>query len=143
MKLNNLNWSARGSNDTCNPFRRAFFTAMFILAIGAASACLGQQITGGYGAADTKSKDVKAAAAFAVGKLATDEAASVKLSKINSARLQVVAGINYELCLEVMVKRGEKRAARRYVKAVVYRNLKNIYKLTNWTISTDPLVCED
>ncbi len=143
MKLQILRRSERGSTNSRNPFRHAFLIAIFLFAFGAASTCFGQQITGGYGTADTKDKDVKAAAAFAVGRLGTEEAATIKLSKISSARMQVVAGINYEVCLEVMIKRGEKRATRRYVKAVVYRNLKNAYKLTNWTISTDPLVCED
>ncbi|MBK7707923.1 MAG: hypothetical protein IPJ30_19790 [Acidobacteria bacterium] len=32
------------------------------------------------------------------------------LVKIEAARLQVVAGLNYELCMEVTVKRGAKKA---------------------------------
>lgn len=138
MNLQNMSRSIHATN----LIRRTLSIAIFIFILGAASVCFGQ-ITGGYGAADTKDKDVKAAAAFAVGKLATDEAATIKLTKIGSARLQVVAGINYELCFDVTVKRGERRATRRFVKAVVYRNLKNVYKLTNWTISTDPLSCEE
>lgn len=142
MKLQNMSRSVSRPFQAATLLRRTVSIIGFVVGLGAASVCFGQ-ITGGYGAADTKDKEVKAAAAFAVGKLATDEAATIKLTRINSARLQVVAGINYELCLEITVKRGEKRAARRYVKAVVYRNLKNAYKLTNWTISTDPLSCEE
>ena len=114
-----------------------------MIAFGAVSTAFGQQIPGGYGDADVNDKDVKAAAAFAVKQLGNDEAASITLVKIEAARLQVVAGLNYELCMEVTVKRGAMKAAKRFVKAVVYQNLKNKRELTRWSLSTDPQNCGD
>ena len=122
--------------------RGLVMTGLLIAAAGMFSAA-NAQITGGYGDADTKDKDVRAAAAFAVKKLGTDESASISLVSIDKARMQVVAGLNFELCMEVNVKRGAKKAVRRYVKAVVYRDLKNRFSLSRWSLSTDPPVCGD
>ena len=123
--------------------RKLVSIGVLMIAFGAVSTAFGQQITGGYGDADVNDKDVKAAAAFAVKQLGNDEAASITLVKIEAARLQVVAGLNYELCMEVTVKRGAKKAAQRFVKAVVYQNLKNKRELTRWSLSTDPQNCGD
>lgn len=122
--------------------RGLVLTGLLIVVAGAFSAARGQ-ITGGYGDADPKDKDVRAAAAFAVKKLGTDESAAISLVSIDKARIQVVAGLNFELCMEVSVKRGAKKAAKRFVKAVVYRDLKNRFSLSRWTLSTDPLECGD
>jgi hypothetical protein len=124
-----------------NLIKKTIAMAALVIAAGAYSACFGQ-ITGGYGDADTGSKEVRSAAAFAVKQLGTEEAAKVTLVKTEKARVQVVAGLNYELCMEVKVVRRSKSATR-YVKAIVYRDLKNKYKLTNWSLSTDPPTCGD
>ena len=117
-------------------------TVVLILAVGTVSDAFGQ-IAGGYGDADPKDKDVIKAAEFATKKLGTDEMSKISVVRIEKARLQVVAGLNYELCMEVTVKRGSKKASKRYLKAVVYKDLKNRYSLSNWTISTDELKCGD
>lgn len=101
------------------------------------------QIVGGYGEANVKAKDVVAAAKFAVKKGAAKEKATITLTTIKQARMQVVAGLNYEVCLEVNYKKSDKKAVRRYAKAIVYKNLKNVYSLTSWTISNQPLKCKD
>lgn len=116
--------------------------ALFII-LSAASASFAQteQITGGYGDADVKDKDVIAAAKFAVKKGANKEKATISLINIKQARMQVVAGLNYEVCLEVNVKKSGKKTIRKFAKAVVYRNLKNAYSLTSWTFLKDSAEC--
>jgi hypothetical protein len=117
-------------------------TGLLIAAAGVFSVA-SAQITGGFGDSDPNDKDVRAAAAFAVKKLGTDESATISLVRIEKVRTQVVAGLNFELCMEVNVKRGAKKAVRRYVKAVVYRDLKNRFSLSRWSLSTDPPECGD
>lgn len=120
------------------------FAALFII-LSSASSSFAQtdQITGGYGDANVKAKDVVAAAKFAVKKGAAKEKATITLVEIKQARQQVVAGLNYEVCLEVNYKKSGKKALKRYVKAVVYKNLKNVYSLTSWKISNKSLECKD
>lgn len=122
----------------------AAIAALFIV-LTAASASFAQtdQIVGGYGEADVKAKDVVAAAKFAVKKGAAKEKATISLVTIKQARMQVVAGLNYEVCLEVNYKKSGKKAVKRYVKAVVYKNLKKVQSLTSWTLSKEPLECKN
>ena len=114
--------------------------ALFII-LGSASASY-SQITGGYGDADVKDAEVIKAAKFAIKKGSKNEKATVTLVSIKKARVQVVAGLNYELCLEVDVKKAGKKSVKQYVKTVVYRNLKNVYSLTSWTLLKDLAECE-
>jgi hypothetical protein len=123
--------------------RKLVSIGVFVIVVGAVSAAFGQDLSGGYVDADVADKEVKAAAAFAVRRLGMDEAATIRLVAIEAARLQVVAGLNYELCMEVSVRRGAKKGAKRYVKAVVYRDLKNRLELTRWSLSMDPPNCGD
>ena len=116
------------------------FVALFII-LGSASASY-SQITGGYGDADVKDAEVVKAAKFAIKKGSKKEKATVTLVSIKKARMQVVAGLNYELCLEVNVKKAGKKSVKQYVKTVVYRNLKNVYSLTSWTLLKDLAECE-
>ena len=110
------------------------FAALFMLAGGVQkSFAQDGQIVGGYGTADVKDKDVIKAAKFAVKKDGQNEKAAVTLVAINKAQMQVVAGINYELCLQVSVKKTGKKAVKQFVKTVIYRDLKNTYSLTSWT----------
>lgn len=111
----------------------AFFVALFMI-FGSATASFAQdaQITGGYGDADVKDKDVIAAAKFAVKKGGQKQKATITLVSLNKAQLQVVAGLNYKVCLQVSVKKSGKKAIRQFVEAVVYKNLKNVYSLTSW-----------
>lgn len=118
--------------------------ALFIILSSALSSfAQADQIVGGYGEANVKAKDVVAAAKFAVKKGAAKEKATITLVTIKQARMQVVAGLNYEVCLEVNYKKSGKKALKRYVKAVVYKNLKKVYSLTSWMISNKPLECKD
>ncbi|HRH42556.1 MAG TPA: cystatin domain-containing protein [Pyrinomonadaceae bacterium] len=116
----------------------ALFIALFII-LGGPTASFGQteQIVGGYGDADVKDKEVISAATFAVKKGAKKGKATITLLSINKAQMQVVAGLNYELCLEVNVKKS-KKSSKQFVKTVVYRDLKNRYSLTSWMIQQKP-----
>lgn len=85
------------------------------------------QIAGGYGDASVTDKDVMRSARVAVSSRARRTHTSVKLIRIEKAEVQVVAGLNYRVCLRV---REGRRV--RTVTAVVYKNLKNWYSLTDW-----------
>lgn len=119
--------------------------AAFFIILNSASSSFAQtdQMTGTYGEADVKAKDVIAAAKFAVKKGTAKEKATITLFKIKQARMQVVSGLNYEVCLEVNYKKSEKKSVRKYVKAVVYKNLKKVYSLTSWKISNKPFECKN
>ncbi len=111
------------------------FGALFIV-LGCVNITLAQtdQITGGYGEADVKDAEVVKAARFAVKKRGQTQQASITLLSIKKAQMQVVAGLNYELCLRVKVKKSGKKSVNQFVKTVVYRDLKNRYSLTSWMV---------
>jgi ABC-type Na+ efflux pump permease subunit len=83
--------------------------------------------TGGYKEVANDDSEVVAAADFAVNEQGRKQEASITLVSIEHAEQQVVAGINYRLCLKVETD-GETQE----VKAVVYRNLQREYSLTSW-----------
>ena len=91
-------------------------------------------IAGGYGDADVKDKEVIAAAKFAVRKRGQNQKATITLLAVNKAQVQVVAGLNYKVCLQVKVKRAGKKAVTQNIEAVVYKNLKRVYSLTSWIV---------
>ena len=86
------------------------------------------QIAGGYGETPPDNPDAVAAARFAIHKERQKVHARIALVSIKRAEVQVVAGLNYRLCMTVKVK-GKTRD----VTAVVYKNLKQKYSLTSWT----------
>ena len=84
-------------------------------------------LAGGYQTA-TDMKAVHAAADFAV-----KEAALYDLKAIYSAKVQVVAGTNYSLCLWVRQKDHEANPLhRRMVAATVFQGLDGHYELSSW-----------
>lgn len=94
-----------------------------------ASPAFAQQppIVGGY--ADTSNTDPEAVAAarFAIRKEKQKLHTSISLLAIKHAEVQVVAGLNYRLCMRVKIK-----GKTRNVTVVVYKNLKQKYSLTSW-----------
>lgn len=120
----------------------ALSVALFIF-FGSNSSTFAQtdQITGGYGDADVKDAEVIKAAKFAIKKQSQNQRTNITLVTINNAQLQVVSGLNYELCLQVNVKKAGKKSVKQFVKAVVYRNLKNKYSLTSLKILKDLAQC--
>ena len=87
-----------------------------------------EPITGGYGTASVTDKEVRKAAAFAVTTRAKRTGKAVTLVSIRKAEIQVVAGLNYRICMRVR----EGRRAVRTATAVVYRDLRKRMSLTRW-----------
>jgi ABC-type glycerol-3-phosphate transport system substrate-binding protein len=113
---------------------------IILAALGIIFGCAGSSyaqtdgpITGGYGTADAKDKDVIAAAKYAVKKEAKKEGAKIKFVSINKAETQVVAGLNYRLCIKVEIKeKGKKTYVTKLIQTVVYKNLDQKLSLTSW-----------
>ncbi len=110
------------------------FTAVIIFVllsgiVAGASPRVGQQepIAGGYSEAPTTDREVVAAARFAVKQKQRRRAPHLSLVAVEHAERQVVAGLNYKLCLRVKMN-GKTRE----VTTVVYQNLKQKYELTSW-----------
>jgi hypothetical protein len=85
------------------------------------------QMTGAYGLAEKNDLQIKAAANFAVRAEGKRVRHSVTLLSINKAEQQVVAGMNYKVCMRV--RDGRKN---RWATAVVYRDLRGKRSLTSW-----------
>lgn len=105
------------------------FVALFVFGIFAAeSRVSAQNITGGYGDASVMDKDVRRAANFAVLTRSSNTGRALKLVRIVKAEVQVVAGLNYRICMTI--REGRKRA--KTVTAVVYKDLRNRRSLSRW-----------
>lgn len=100
--------------------------ALFAALIGAA-VCPAQQMVGNYRAAAKNEETVVSAANFAVKTRGATEKSALKLIAVERAEQQVVAGMNYRLCLSV--KSGGKTEQ---ATAVVYHNLQNEFELSEW-----------
>lgn len=85
-------------------------------------------IVGGYADASNSDPEVMAAARFAIKTERQKLHARIALLSIKHAEVQVVAGLNYRLCLRVKIK-----GRTRNVNVVVYKNLKQKYSLTSWS----------
>ena len=105
------------------------FVALFLFGIFAAeSRVSAQEMTGGYGDASVLDKDVRKAANVAIASRSRSTGKTLTLVKIVKAEVQVVAGLNYRVCMSV--REGRKRA--KTVTAVVYKDLKNRRSLSRW-----------
>lgn len=109
--------------------RRTLCAVVLSFAFGCAAAAVAQQ-TGGYKAADKDDPEVVAAAEFAVGARGEQEGSSLALVTVERAEIQVVAGRNYRLCMEVKAEGDDEESL--YVLAVVYQNLQRQYSLSSW-----------
>jgi hypothetical protein len=83
-------------------------------------------IAGGYSVAEPSDPGVQAAADFAV-KEQSKKGGPVSLVGIVKVERQVVAGLNYRLCLDV-----EQAGKRERVQAVVYQDLQKQLSLSQW-----------
>jgi Aspartic acid proteinase inhibitor len=107
--------------------------AMIIIALsivsGNRSSLFAQQgpIAGGYADTSNSDPEVVAAARFAINVERQKLGARIALLSIKHAEVQVVAGLNYQLCLRIKVK-----GKTRNVTVVVYKSLKQKYSLTSW-----------
>jgi hypothetical protein len=93
---------------------------------------IAQQITGGFGNADIKNPEVIAAAKYALAvknyEMKRSGTRAYTLLEIEKAQTQVVAGLNYRVCIKV--KLG---SILRTADALVYQNLQQEYSLSSWT----------
>jgi hypothetical protein len=90
-------------------------------------------VAGGYKKVSNDAPEVMLAAKFAVSEQAQKQGTTINLISIERAESQVVAGINYRLCLKVAIKNGTQDAdVIREIKAVVFRNLKKQHMLKSW-----------
>lgn len=118
--------------------RGAMILFALVLACGGALVAQAQQkrpIVGGYKAMAVDDEGVVAAAEWAVGEQGRRQESNIRLVSVEHAEGQVVAGMNYRLCLKVEVLDEEGNVdTTQDVKAVVYRSLKkdDPYSLTSW-----------
>lgn len=109
-----------------------FCSVLFVLVLGifAAESRVSAQddIAGGYADISVRDKNVRKVAAFAVKQQSKRVIPNYKLISIRKSEIQVVAGLNYRICMNVRENRGRNLT----VTAVVYKNLKNRLSLTNW-----------
>ncbi len=85
---------------------------------------------GGFKTARVDDADIVAAAEFAVEAQNKKDDFGRTLVEVLSAEEQLVAGMNYRLCLKS--KLGGDEGEIHFVRVVVYRDLKKVYKLTKW-----------
>jgi hypothetical protein len=126
--------------------RKEFSMNRFLRALSVAFAlCLGLTLTvpahatgfclqdedeaGGFAPARVNDPEVVASAKAAVSQQASKSGSSISLVSIDKAKQQVVAGMNYEMCLTVKID-GETTN----VTAVVYVNLQKSRSLRNWVV---------
>lgn len=122
-----------------------FTLAAIFMFTGGAAKGFGQEVpmTGAYSEADAKNPEIVKAAEFAVRTQGEKQKSAIRLVSVDAAKTQVVAGMNYQICMKVSVKKkSAKSAADQFVTAVVYRNLQNKYSLTSWTTVAKGSTCE-
>jgi hypothetical protein len=106
------------------------FIAGLLMVPAVPSAVMAQQeqIAGGYAETSNNDPGALAAARFAVRREAQKTHKRITFRAIKRAEVQVVAGLNYRLCLSVRIGRKTQE-----VTVVVYKNLNKQYSLTSWT----------
>jgi len=87
-----------------------------------------EPFVGGYIKMSVNSAEAQSAAKFAVSARARRTGKRIVLWKVVRAEQQVVAGMNYRVCMRVF-ENGKART----VTAVVYKNLRRKRSLTSWT----------
>lgn len=103
------------------------------LAIPALAGAQEPPIVGGFASVAVNDPGVKAAAAYAISVApATPDNKPIKLKSIVAARQQVVAGMNYSLCLRVTAAKFGLFTHGHLVAAKVFHGLDNHYEVTSW-----------
>jgi hypothetical protein len=112
--------------------RGAIILVVLSVIFGSVTAGLAQR-TGSYKEVAKDDAGVMAAAEFAVKEQGKKQEMTYKLVSVEHAEQQVVAGINYRLCLKVGYhKQDDDVDTTEFVRAVVYQNLQREYSLTSW-----------
>jgi hypothetical protein len=95
-----------------------------------------EPMAGGYQKANVSDAKIISAANFAVKTQAKKQKSKIKLLAVSRAEQQVVAGMNYNLCLQVTIReKGKKTAVPQTVQTVVFLNLKQKFDLTSWAVA--------
>ena len=100
---------------------------------------------GGYVKASVNDAKVKAAANYAITVKAKEMKETLRLQSIKRAETQVVAGMNYRVCMVIYVpsKQAQTDGVTLYIDATIYQNLQGQYKITAWDDSEDNCGVED
>jgi len=107
---------------------------LFVLAVAFSAIATSAQRLGGYKEIDKSDEGAAAAAEFAVKAESEKKEMTYKLVSVEHAESQVVAGVNYRLCLKVGYhKQDDDVDTTEFVRVVVNRNLQNQHSLTSWT----------
>jgi hypothetical protein len=115
-----------------NPLRSVILMVGVSIVFGSVAVGFAQR-TGGYKEVANDDAEVAAAAEFAVKAQGEKHEMTYKLVSVEHAEQQVVAGINYRLCLKVEYrKEGADEDTTETVRVVVYKNLQRAYSLTSW-----------
>ena len=109
--------------------KKKSFLIGFAVGLLAFSAFAAPVLSGGYEPADTDNSDVMLASRYLANEVSTESNLSVDVVDIQAASTQVVAGINYRLCLSVTVNDDH----RRHLSGVVYKPLSGGLLLTRWS----------
>jgi hypothetical protein len=84
-------------------------------------------VAGAWAPTDTFSPDVQEAARFAVQTFAVQNKARVLYKDVTQARQQLVAGLQFELDLQVTLE-----GLKRHAKVIVWRQPDGVYELQSW-----------
>jgi leucyl aminopeptidase (aminopeptidase T) len=110
------------------------FAMGIVLALLLGAVIVSAQKTGSYREIAKDDEGAAAAAEFAVKDQSEKKGLTYNLVSVEKAETQVVAGINYRLCLKVGYhKQDDDMDTTEFVRVVVYRNLQKEYSLTSWT----------
>ena len=114
--------------------KRSYAVVLLVLAVGVSAIATSAQRLGGYREIDKSDEGAAAAAEFAVKAESEKKEMTYKLVSVEHAESQVVAGINYRLCLKIGYhKQDDDVDTTEFVRVVVNRSLQNQYSLTSWT----------
>lgn len=80
------------------------------------------------------------AARFAIKEGSKKEGATIKLTKVSNANFTTSeAGLDFNICMEVTVKKGRKKAVKQYAQTNVFRDDKTMaYILKSWILFKTP-----
>ena len=88
-------------------------------------------VSGGFSTSNTKNAGVVKAAKFAISEHKQQTGSQLVLQQIVKAQTQVVAGLNFQLCLKV---KQSKPTQTMLVAAKVYQNLEQQMQLVQWEV---------
>ena len=108
----------------CSPEKPQWWSATPASRVSTVSA---EPVAGAWALADAFSPDVQEAARFAVQTFAVQNKARVLYIDVTQAREQVVAGLNFDLHIQVKLD-----GARRNASAKVWRQPDGAYRLQGW-----------